>query len=360
MNKKARVIAFYLPQFYPIPENDNFWGKGFTEWTNVAAAKPLYKGHKQPVIPGDLSFYDLRLPEIREAQAKLAKEHGVEAFCYWHYWFGRGRRILDRVFDEVVKSGTPDFPFCLGWGNETWSGIWHGSPGTVLIKQEYPDVKDFEDHFNTVLPAFLDKRYLTVDGKPLFLIYRPGDKDFDIKLFVETWQRLAKQNGLPGVYFVGVLNGKKPSEVSMDALVSNAISPVVTQVEKKKYGNIQMKARRKFPLYNSFFLPRRISYKDFIAQQEADGLPEGYLPNIVPRWDNTPRSKKRGVVLMDSTSELFEVHVNNVIKSIQGKPEQERIAFLKSWNEWAEGNYIEPDRETENAYLEVLKKCIED
>ena len=158
--KRARVIAHYLPQFHPIPENDLWWGKGFTEWTNVAKAKPLFRGHYQPNIPADLGFYDLRLPEVRFAQAEMARQHGVEAFCYWHYWFA-GDRLLERPFDAVLHSGQPDFPFCLGWANHTWSGIWYGAPNTILKEQTYPGLDDHEAHFNWLLKAFSDPRYLT-------------------------------------------------------------------------------------------------------------------------------------------------------------------------------------------------------
>ena len=173
MNKKARLIAFYLPQFHPIPENDEWWGKGFTEWTNVAKARPLFRGHHQPLVPADLGFYDLRVPETREAQASLAREYGIEAFCYYHYWFA-GKRILERPFDEVLASGQPDFPFCLCWANQSWTGVWHGAPNKVLIEQTYPGQDDHRRHFEYLLPAFADRRYLRVEGKPVFRDLQPG------------------------------------------------------------------------------------------------------------------------------------------------------------------------------------------
>jgi len=151
----ARLIAFYLPQFHPIPENDNWWGKGFTEWTNVAKARPLFRKHYQPHVPADLGFYDLRLPEVRAAQAVMARSVGIEGFCYWHYWFA-GKRLLERPFNEVLKSGEPDFPFCLGWANQTWTGIWHGAPNRILIEQTYPGRADYEKHFHALLEAFHD------------------------------------------------------------------------------------------------------------------------------------------------------------------------------------------------------------
>ena len=184
MENRTRVLALYLPQFHPIPENDQWWGKGFTEWTNVARAKPLFGRHKQPRVPADLGFYDLRLPEAREAQAALARAYGIEGFCYWHYWFGDGKQLLERPLAEVVASGEPDFPFCLAWANETWTGKWYGAPNRILAEQTYPGEADHIRHFYALLPAFRDPRYVTVDGLRVFLIYKPAAIP-DLKRFIE-------------------------------------------------------------------------------------------------------------------------------------------------------------------------------
>ena len=209
MDKKARVIAFYLPQFHPIPENDKWWGKGFTEWTNVAKAKPLFRGHDQPRIPADLGFYDLRMPEVREMQAELACEAGIEGFCYWHYWFGNGRMLLERPFREVLDSGKPKFPFCLGWANHSWSTkTWIDKKGAVgnavIAEQTYPGVDDYRMHFDYLLPAFKDRRYIKVDGKPIFVIFAPLDIP-DVSSFISLWRRLAQEAGLNGIHFVGIV-----------------------------------------------------------------------------------------------------------------------------------------------------------
>ena len=196
MKTKARVIAFYLPQFYPTPENDEWWEPGFTEWTNVARAKPFFKGHYQPRIPRDLGFYDLRVPETREKQAQLAREAGIEGFCYWHYWFGKGKRLLSEVFQEVVESGKPDFPFCLCWANHSWyQKTWEPKkPNKLLMEQTYPGVEDYKNHFMAMLPAFKDKRYMkNKDGRLIFGIF-DFDKFDDFPLFKRTWNILAKEN----------------------------------------------------------------------------------------------------------------------------------------------------------------------
>ena len=202
----ARVIAFYLPQFHPIPENDKWWGVGFTEWTNVSKAKPLFKGHYQPKIPSDLGFYDLRVSETQVAQAKMAADNGIEGFCYWHYWFA-GKRLLERPFNQVLKSGDPDFPFCLAWANYSWTGIWHGCPDRILIEQSYPGLKDYESHFKALVQAFHDPRYMKIEGKPIFIVYYPPGLPQPNR-FTDYWNELALKNGLPGIYFLGITDKK--------------------------------------------------------------------------------------------------------------------------------------------------------
>ena len=191
-HKKARVIAFYLPQFHPIPENDKWWGKGFTEWTNVAKAKPLFKGHYQPRVPADLGFYDLRLPEIREQQAQMAREAGIEGFCYWHYWFSHDKKLLERPFQEVLESGKADFPFCLGWANHSWTNkSWEAGTRKqeeMTLMQMVYNEDEYRQHFYDVLPAFKDPRYITVDDKPLFLVWSPVDIP-SANTFIELWQK---------------------------------------------------------------------------------------------------------------------------------------------------------------------------
>ena len=198
----VRIVALYLPQFHPIAENDQWWEPGFTEWTNVAKARPRFPGHYQPRLPGELGFYDLRVPETREAQAALAKAHGIEGFCYWHYWFGNGRRLLERPFTEVLRSGTPDLSFCLAWANGTWTGIWHGAPDRILIEQTYPGESDERAHFEVVAEAFEDPRYLRVDGRPVFYIYDPSALP-DPQNFLDRWRNWAHDRGLGGVFFIG-------------------------------------------------------------------------------------------------------------------------------------------------------------
>jgi hypothetical protein len=371
MNKPAaRVIAFYLPQFHPIPENDEWWGRGFTEWTNVAKAKPLFPGHRQPKLPADLGFYDLRVPEVREEQAQLARNAGVEAFCYWHYWFGNGRRILDRPFEEVRDSGKPDFPFCLAWANQSWSGIWHGNPSTTLIKQEYPGRADEEAHFRWAQKAFEDPRYLTVDGSPMFAIFQPHNLP-STEGFISHWRELGAKAGYPGIYFVAISN-KYAAGVDLyrDPILApfDAVTPLVPQDYLDTAGEDTKRfdlTRRMKELNFGWRLnklkgrrwqrPTRIQYAAVVARALQDMPPgERYLPSVLPGWDNTPRSAHRGVVYEGETPELFKIYLQKAVERVACYPEQRRIVFLKAWNEWAEGNYVEPDSLSGHDYLEAI------
>ena len=356
--QKVRVIALYLPQFHPIPENDLWWGKGFTEWTNVGKAKPLFRGHYQPRVPADLGYYDLRLPEVRQAQANLAQEYGVEGFCYWHYWFGNGKRLLERPFNEVLASGKPDFPFCLGWANHSWSGIYIGVKSKeTLIDQTYNGIQDYERHFYDILPALRDKRYILVDGKPFFLVFDPLGIP-DPKIFIECWQKLAIKNGLPGIHFVAHTYHSEQIQLLLD----NGFDAVniVRLFDCQKAGiSFTQKAINKIKreVFKIGFYPE---YKD--AMQYFSGKEDieiNVYPTIIPDWDHSPRTGKYGSILKNASPELFGKQVEKIFSNVEAKPEQQRIVILKSWNEWAEGNYIEPDLKFGRKYLETLKREIE-
>ena len=345
------VVAFYLPQFHPIPENDLWWGSGFTEWTNVTRAKPLYPRHYQPRLPGELGFYDLRLSETREAQAMLAAEHGVSAFCYWHYWFGGGRELLERPFAEVLKSGRPDFPFCLGWANQTWSGIWHGAPSRVLIEQTYRNARgerDYRDHFEAILPALMDARYLRIDGRPLFLVYEPPDLP-EPQRFLDLWRKWAADEGLPGIFFVGrTETAGRSCQADFDAFTLERVPP-------------RLIARYDWPrrVARKLGVPSVRSYRRF-SERTPLGIDDGTsFPTVLPGFDNTPRSGSGGVVLHGSEPSIFESQVARAVAHvISDQPLGQRVVFVKSWNEWAEGNYLEPDQRYGRAYLEALSKGI--
>ena len=362
-----KIIAFYLPQYHPTVHNNEWWGEGFTEWTNVAKAEKYFRGHYQPKIPADLGFYDLRVPEVREKQVELAKLAGVDAFCYYHYWFGNGQRELERPFDEVLKSGKPDFPFCLCWANETWARKFWNKDGAVvgrdiLVEQTYPGVDDYRNHFETILPAFKDNRYVKIDGKPVFMIYSPLDFK-DVKNFISLWNKWAQENGFSGVYFIAyTLNIAQ----EYDALKRNGFNSVcccrlrdiASCQAQSKIKNLAFKVYQRFRWYLThsprIFDYRKI-YKKFIGSEEIDH--EDVFPTLIPNWDHTPRSGRKGYLFTNSDPEHFKMHCEDVFSKISSKKEKKQIVFLKSWNEWGEGNYMEPDLRYGLGFIDALKKA---
>lgn len=335
---KPRLIAFYLPQFYPTPENDEWWEPGFTEWTNVARAKPLFKGHDQPRIPRDLGFYDLRVPETRNRQAQLAQEAGIEGFCYWHYWFA-GRRLLDKVFQDVVESGQPDYPFCLCWANHSWyQKTWDPSkPDKLLIEQTYPGKQDYINHFNAMLPAFKDKRYMKVDGKPIFGIYDSvGFNDFT--QFAELWNQLAKQNGLDGFYFFGFTFSTDKTKEILAKGYNCVVADYILNFRISETSFFQ-KIRRKL-----FHYPNILHYDDYAKYVLSHySMTKNIHPCINPNFDHSPRSRESGCVICDHSPEKWGNLCKDILKECSIREGNDNLIFVKAWNEWGEGNYLEPD-----------------
>ncbi len=347
----VRALAFYLPQFHPIAENDEWWGPGFTEWTNTANARRRYPGHYQPHVPADLGFYDLRVAETRVAQAALARAHGVEGFVYWHYWFA-GRRLLERPFAEVLASGEPDLPFALAWANQTWSGIWHGAADRILVEQTYPGPDDDQAHFDHLLAAFTDDRYVTVDGRPLFYVFRPEQLPHPAG-FVDRWQQMAQAAGLPGLYLVAEMSdllGDGPIYPDPFAAGFDAGVHVRIPVQRSALAIARMRVLRKLGL------PEIYRYARTPVKRPATSPARPVYPCVYPNWDNTPRSGRRGLVAHGSTPEQFAVHVDEAVASLQSFPADHRLLFVKSWNEWAEGNHLEPDLRDGHGYLEALAR----
>lgn len=346
-----RALAFHLPQFHPIPENDEWWGKGFTEWTNTAKARPRFPGHYQPHVPADLGFYDLRLPEARAAQAELAATYDIGGFIYWHYWFGDGRQLLQRPVDEIVASGEPDFPFAIGWANQTWSGIWHGNPGHVLMEQRYPGIEDERTHFEYLLPMFTDPRYITVGDKPLFYIFCPHLLP-DPPGFVERWQAMATEAGLAGLYLVGEaadLLGHGPAYTNGAEDRFDATVYLRMPADPSETGRLAMRIARKARVGELF------RYHDQPVPIPATAGTGRVYGAIYPGWDNSPRSGANAVILHGSTPEKFRPHVREAIRRVEGLAADEQLVFVKSWNEWAEGNHLEPDLRFGHGYLEVIR-----
>ncbi|MCS6913652.1 MAG: glycoside hydrolase family 99-like domain-containing protein [Myxococcales bacterium] len=365
----VKYIAMHLPQFHPIPENDAWWGRGFTEWTNVVRARPRFRGHYQPHLPADLGFYDLRLPEARAAQAELAARYGIDAFCYYHYWFG-GRRLLERPVNEILASGEPDFPFCLCWANENWSRRWDGGDNQVLMRQEYSEADD-RAHFEWLLTAFRDRRYVRIEGRPLFLIYRAHEVA-TLPHLVRSWQQWAQEAGLPGLFLVSVRNAWNESfnPLQHGLQASMKFQPFWRHVdrlaqgllERAAYGLIQAHAPQLGPLLKRVLSGRRgdrvIAYRDLVAAEMASrsaDFPE--FPSVTPGWDNSPRRARGATIVHGSTPALFGRWLRHETQRVRRLPPPLRIVFLNAWNEWGEGNHLEPDQRFGLAYLEEVKRA---
>ena len=354
--RKARLIAFYLPQFHPVPENDEWWGKGFTEWTNVTRARPIFRGHYQPLLPADLGFYDLRVPEVRELQANLARAHGIEGFCYWHYWF-HGRRILDRPFAEVLKSGKPDFPFCLGWANESWSRSWLGDNRQVILEQRYSPEDDIA-HARWLAEAFADPRYIRVKGRPLLLIYRPKNLP-EPKRTTDTIRAEITRLGLPEPFLAGSdahAFGTDMREFGFD----------LTQHHEPQLGILPGALSDSFKEGLQHILRGERTFRRAKVYRYSDA--RRWMDEIRPKfphfsgyfvgWDNTARRGDKAIVIEGTEPAIVAEGLRSLISSIADKPFDERLVFVNAWNEWAEGNYLEPDKKNGHKFLEAFRDVI--
>lgn len=359
---EVRLIAFHLPQFHPIPENDRWWGRGFTEWTNVARATPLFRGHYQPRLPADLGYYDLRLPEARAAQAELARGYGIEGFCYWHYWF-HGRRLLERPVDEILATGQPDFPFCLAWANESWSRTWLGDDHgrEILIEQQYSD-QDDREHARWLSQAFADPRYIRIHGRPLLVVYKPKALP-DARRTTDTFRSECIRLGLPEPYLVGIdahCFGTDLRELGFD--MTEHHEPQLGALPPDVFNDAPLRSKFTRNLRRGIMSP---TYKIY-SYAEATELMAVVRPNFphfpccFTSWDNTARRGRHAIVMVDSTPELFRGQLDLMTRSVLHKDRQERVIFINAWNEWAEGMYLEPDAEFGHGYLEAVASVLDD
>lgn len=360
MKNKLKAIAIHLPQFHPFAENDEWWGKGFTEWTNVTKAKPLFKGHYQPHLPTDLGFYDLRLDEARLAQEALAKEHGIFGFCYYHYWFN-GKRLLNEPIDRKLKNPKEDFPFMLCWANENWTRRWDGEDNEVLIDQKY----SFEDHINHASQLcetiFKDDRYIKVENKPVFIFYKAALIP-EIEKVITIWRDTVKSYGFDGIYLLCMDNfiEQPAEEIGFDGAIH--FHP------DHRYFKREYEATKE-KLFNKLFSKKSIYHKHHIETysnyytrvfSQVKTLSKNLFPGITPMWDNTARKAKDGIIFKDSSPILFGRFLRETINNYIPKNEQENFLFINAWNEWAEGNHLEPCIKYGNEYLKETVKALTD
>lgn len=354
----VRLIAFYLPQFHPIPENDAWWGKGFTEWRNVVSAKPLFRGHYQPHLPADLGFYDLRVPEVREAQADLALEYGIYGFCYYHYWFN-GRRLLERPLNEMLVSGKPTFPFCICWANENWTRAWDGKHDNVLLAQVYSHDDDIA-HIKSLIAYFRDERYIRVHGKPVLLVYRTELLP-NPQRTAELWRETCLAAGIGDLYLVRVESFQKnvdPKSIGFDSAVE--FPPLGLGIAPSSFPDNLIERIRLRP---HAYRENRIFRYDAVVKHFINAGEAAYVRfgAVVPSWDNSPRRRSNALIVHESSPERYGTWLREIVQNTRARFRgDERLVFINAWNEWGEGNHLEPDQKWGRTYLEATCQALAD
>lgn len=340
-----RLIAFYLPQFHPTPENDRWWGKGFTEWTNVTKARPLFEGHYQPHLPTDLGFYDLRLRETRHEQIELAKQHGIDGFCYHYYWFS-GTRLLSRPLDDMLADPASDMPFALCWANESWTRRWDAAEHDVLIAQKYLPGDDLK-FIQSIEPFLRDPRYLRIAGRPLLVVYRPQAIP-DPEAWAATWRKYCRDVGIGEIHICGALTHGNKSVMRFGYDSAVEYPPHHAWAPSK---NLQLD-------FDEPFSGNTLDYAEIADAFLTRKFPDRTVfRNVVPSWDNTARTSSRATVFLNGTPDNYEVWLRRAVeRTLDEHPESERFVFINAWNEWAEGCHLEPDRKYGRGFLEATAR----
>jgi lipopolysaccharide biosynthesis protein len=361
MNRNnLRFIALYLPQYHPIKENEEWHGKGFTDWYNVAKGKPRYKNHYQPKIPTETGFYDLRLEDVHFLQQELAKSYGIEGFCYYHYWF-HGKLLLEKPVEIMKASTRCNLKYMFCWANAGWYNMWEGNPDDVLLEQAYSKDDDIK-HFNYLLPFFEDKNYIKVDKKPVMAIGRT-ELIPKVRQTIALWKKLAVEAGLPGLYVINfelIEPGVDPEEVGCDA--SAEFQPCFKEFANIKYSLLN-KIFSKFRA--SFGIKKKNKLNDYLLEykkiidlmQNRTKSNFKKYPCVMPGWDNSARRESEALIIKNSTPELYEGWLENVIEDFEPYSDDENFIFINAWNEWAEGAYLEPCKKWGNRYLEATYRA---
>ena len=375
----SKLIAMYFTQLHTIPENDEWWGKGFTDWVNVKEAKPQFEEHHQPRIPLD-RYYDQSHVDTLHKQINLAKKYGIYGFCHYHYWFD-GKQLLETPTNLMLANKELDFPFCLSWANETWSKRWDGKDHHILIKQTHPpEPEKWEQHFNYLIRAWTDDRAIKIDGKPVFIIYRPH-KIHEIEKMLIFWREKAVERGLKGLYFIVQKQHAFPSHECLkgfDAVFQFQPFEAVNSPRSNKKGlgrselirfsrglpeYIQISLQKLRYLLKDKVLQQKLTYYDYdeIWKKIVKFRPEPDLttfPGAFIDWDNSARYKDRATIFKGATPERFEYWLSKLVKTMPERQLPEDFIFINAWNEWSEAAYLEPDTQNEYKYLEALNRVI--
>jgi hypothetical protein len=359
--RAARLLAFYLPQFHPIPENDAAWGRGFTEWSNVVRARPAFPGHRQPRLPTDLGFYDLRLDDVRRAQAELAVAAGLSGFVYYHYWFA-GTRLLHRPLDRLLATGSPDFPFALCWANENWTRTWDGGDDVLLQRQEHSAADD-EEHARWLATAMRDPRYLTVAGRPLLLVYKASLLP-DPAGTNDRFRRVLADEGVPSPYLVMVEStswerDRSPLDLGFDASV-DFFPDWADLGHPRRHGRGWGALRRLGLSARGFGDNRVVPYADAVRRRwtRPSRLAPPRFPVVCPGWDNSPRRRAGALVLHEPDVAVYEEWVGRAIDEVSQLEPEQRLVFVNAWNEWAEGAVLEPSDLDGRDFLDATARAL--
>lgn len=360
-----KPIALYLPQFHEIAENNEWWGNGFTEWTNVKKKLPVFSGHYQPHIPLNNNYYNLLDEDVLTSQAKLAKEYGIYGFCFYHYWFN-GKLLLERPLEKLLETKKPDFPFCLCWANENWTKRWDGQEKHILMKQDY-DLEDDRKHIQYLLPYFKDSRYITVEGKPVFLMYR-SELHPDIKRCTQVWQEEAIKAGLKGLYLIRMENFERnvhPELHGFDAGMEFAPDTTLKGTKALKKNIIKYRINK---LLHSLNIINRPEYENGIYDYSAlkdnmvarDKRDYQFFRCVCPSWDNSARRNTNAIIYKNSTPLLFKDWFKTMVDyTRKNMPQDQQFIFINAWNEWGEGCHLEPDEKWGYEYLEAVRAGIQ-
>lgn len=365
-----KIIPFYLPQFHTIPENDEFWGEGFTEWTNVRKAVPLYEGHEQPVEPLDDYYYDLTKVETLQWQADLANKYGIYGFCIYHYWI-EGRKLLEKPLELLLAHKEINVRYCISWANHSWTDSWGGN-NTMLIAQTYGGQSEWEEHFQYLLPFFQDERYIMANGKPMLLIFNPEDIP-NLNEMLDYWQRRARESGFKGIsfayqnYYFGTKKNRDDSRFDYGIEHQPAYafydyrSKMIMFIRQYGYKFLSFLQRKLHVKINMDVT--KLEFMDYRKLWDCvlNRMPEDdrRVPGAFTGWDNTPRKGKRGLVVQGASPAIFKECMSKQIKRAREIYHKDMI-FVAAWNEWAEGSMLEPDKKNGYAYLEAIKEALEE
>lgn len=366
-----RTIAFYLPQFHTFPENDAWWGKGFTEWTNMKRAEPLFEGHNQPRVPQNENYYDLLDDGVKKWQIELARKNGIYGFCFYHYWFD-GKLLMEKPVEQFLNNRELDMPFCICWANEHWTKAWEGKQNQVLIAQKYGGKKEWDEHFNYLLPFFEDERYIRNNGKPLMIIYRPDLMESSLNPMLDRWQELAREHGFElefGYQQIIFDLDKNKDDSRFTYNIEYQPNYAIYDLEHNKHRFLKaVKRKISKPLYKLGINIEQVRAEGLIKRDydevwnavldhtPADGK---CVAGAFVDWDNTPRKKEKGSVFLGAEPDKFRDYMKRLIEKEKNEYKKDMI-FLFAWNEWAEGGYMEPDEKYGTAYLEALKAALDE